>query len=80
LKYTIRNLRFQPITLALAGGGSIHLAPREAKTIAAQHVSAEMKRADERGFVELAPVLQEVQNPAPEIAIQSEPETKPRRK
>ena len=53
----IRNLKFQPLTLHLANSKrSVHLPPRGRAEIDEKDVSAEMRRAAERGFVALREV------------------------
>ena len=50
----IRNLKFQPLTLHLANSKrSVHLASRGRTEIDEKDVSAEMRRAAERGFITL---------------------------
>ena len=45
----IRNLQFQPLTFNLSGQGTLHLGPRERKSIARKDLSAEIKTAGKRG-------------------------------
>ena len=47
----IRNLQFQPLTFNLSGQGTLHLGPRERKSIARKDLSAEIKTAGKRGLV-----------------------------
>ena len=50
----IRNLKFQPLTLHLANSKrSVHLRPRGRTEIDEKDVSAEMRRAADRGFIVL---------------------------
>jgi len=50
----IRNLKFQPLTLHLANSKrSVHLRPRGRTEIEDRDVSAEMRRAADRGFIVL---------------------------
>ena len=53
----IRNRKFQPLTLHLANSKrSVHLPSRGRTEIADNDVSAEMRRAAERGFITLREV------------------------
>lgn len=49
----IRNLQFQPLTFNLSGQGTLHLGPREHKSIARKDLSAEIKTAGKRGLVRI---------------------------
>ena len=49
----IRNLQFQPLTFNLSGQGTIHLGPRERKSIARKDLSAEIQTAGKRGLVRI---------------------------
>lgn len=49
----VRNLLFQPLTLHVAGGESLHLGPRERRVIEKDDVSLELEQAARRGFVRL---------------------------
>ena len=49
----IRNLQFQPLTFNLSGQGTLHLGPRERKSIARKDLSAEIRTAGKRGLVHL---------------------------
>ena len=49
----IRNLQFQPLTFNLSGQGTLHLGPRERKSIARKDLSAEIKTAGKRGLVRI---------------------------
>lgn len=49
----IRNLQFQPLTFQLGGEGSLHLGPRERKSIARKDLSAEIQTAAKRGLVRI---------------------------
>jgi hypothetical protein len=49
----IRNLQFQPLTFQLGGEGSLHLGPRERKSIARKNLSAEIQTAAKRGLVRI---------------------------
>jgi hypothetical protein len=50
----IRNLQFQPLTFQLGGESSLHLGPRERKSIARKDLSAEIQTAAKRGLVRIA--------------------------
>jgi len=61
----IRNLKFQPLTLHLANSKrSVHLGPRGRTEIEDKDVSAEMRRAAERGFITLREVATKPALPA----------------
>ena len=49
----IRNLQFQPLTFNLSGQGTLHLGPRERKSIARKDLSAEIQTAGKRGLVRI---------------------------
>jgi hypothetical protein len=49
----IRNLQFQPLIFQLGGEGSLHLGPRERKSIACKDLSAEIQTAAKRGLVRI---------------------------
>ncbi len=49
----IRNLQFQPLTFHLGGGASLHLGPRQKKSIARKDLSAEIQTAAKRGLVRI---------------------------
>ena len=49
----VRNLLFQPLTFQLADGTSLHLGPRERRTIASDLVSPELEQAQRRNYVDL---------------------------
>jgi hypothetical protein len=49
----IRNLQFQPLTFQLGGEGSLHLGPRERKSIARKYLSVEIQTAAKRGLVRI---------------------------
>lgn len=49
----IRNLQFQPLTFQLDGEGSLHLGPRERKSIVRMDLSAEIQTAAKRGLVRI---------------------------
>lgn len=49
----IRNLKFQPLTFNLSGQGTLHLGPRERKSIARKDLSAEIQTAGKRGLVRI---------------------------
>ena len=51
----IRNLQFQPLTFNLSGQGTLHLGPRERKSIARKDLSAEIKTAGKREEADLPP-------------------------
>lgn len=62
----VRNLLFQPLTFQLAGGGSLHLGPRERRVIKPEQVSPELEQAQRRNYV----ALDEAPKPAaPEAAV-----------
>jgi hypothetical protein len=64
----VRNLLFQPLTFQLAGGGSLHLGPRERRAIKPEQVSPELEQAKRRSFVDLReagkPAAAEAEAPA----------------
>ena len=49
----IRNLQFQPLTFQLGTEGSLHLGPRQKKSIARKDLSAEIQTAAKRGLVRI---------------------------
>jgi hypothetical protein len=49
----IRNLQFQPLTFQLGGEGSLHLGPRERKSITRKNLSAEIQMAAKRGLLRI---------------------------
>lgn len=49
----IRNLQFQPLTFQLGIEGSLHLGPRELKSMARKNISAEIQTAAKRGLVRI---------------------------
>lgn len=49
----IRNLQFQPLTFQLGTEGSLHLGPRQTKSIARKDLSAEIQTAAKRGLVRI---------------------------
>jgi hypothetical protein len=49
----IRNLQFQPLTFQLGSEGSLHLGPRQRKSIARKDLSAEIQTAAKRGLVRI---------------------------
>lgn len=49
----IKNLQFQPLTFQLGGEGSLHLGPRQRKSIALKDLSAEIQTAAKRGLVRI---------------------------
>jgi hypothetical protein len=49
----IKNLQFQPLTFQLGGEGSLHLGPREHKSITRKNLSAEIQTAAKRGLVRI---------------------------
>jgi hypothetical protein len=49
----IRNLQFQPLTFQLGTEGSLHLGPRQKKSIARKDFSAEIQTAAKRGLVRI---------------------------
>lgn len=61
----IRNLQFQPLTFNLSGQGTLHLRPRERKSIARKDLSAEIKTAGKRGLVRITDLTGGVE-PEPE--------------
>ena len=58
----IKNLKFQPLTFHLTGGKTLHIGPRERKTIAKNELSGELSVAERRGMISIT----EVAKPAPE--------------
>ena len=66
----VKNLLFQPLTFQLADGTSLHLGPRERRTIASDLVSPELEQAQRRNYVD----LRETEQPkgAAPVEIQSE--------
>ena len=66
----VKNLLFQPLTFQLADGASLHLGPRERRTIASELVSPELEQAQRRNYVD----LRETDQPkgAAPVEIQSE--------
>ncbi|MDD3553547.1 MAG: hypothetical protein PHC35_03375 [Deltaproteobacteria bacterium] len=53
----IRNQQFQPLTFNLSGQGTLHLGPRERKSIARKDLSAEIKTAGKRGLVRITDLI-----------------------
>jgi len=51
---TIKNLKFQPLTFNLSGGDTLHLGPREQKTISNKDLSKELTLAKERGLITIS--------------------------
>jgi hypothetical protein len=49
----IRNLQFQPLTFHLGSESSLHLGPRQRKSIARKDLSAEIQTAAKRGLVRI---------------------------
>jgi hypothetical protein len=49
----IRNLQFQLLTFQLGTKGSLHLGPRQKKSIARKDLSAEIQTAAKRGLVRI---------------------------
>ena len=49
----IRNLQFQPLTFQFGAEGSLHLGPRQKKSIARKDLSAEIQTAAKRGLVRI---------------------------
>ena len=49
----IRNMQFQPLTFQLGNEGSLHLGPRQKKSIARKDLSAEIQTAAKRGLVRI---------------------------
>ena len=49
----IRNLQFQPLTFQLGTEGSLHLGPRQKKSISRKDLSAEIQTAAKRGLVRI---------------------------
>lgn len=62
----IRNLQFQPLTFNLSGQGTIHLGPRERKSIARKDLSAEIQTAGKRGLVRITDLATGA-TPEPEV-------------
>lgn len=50
----ITNKLFQPLSYQLADGSGLHLLPRGRATIADRLVSAELRRAAQRGIIALS--------------------------
>lgn len=69
----IKNLLFQPVTLHRAGGAGLHLGPRERAAMPEEALSEDIRRAERRGVVSLAPV----QATAPQPIASPEPEPLP---
>jgi hypothetical protein len=49
----IRNLQFQSLTFQLGTEGSLHIGPRQKKSIARKDLSAEIETAAKRGLVRI---------------------------
>lgn len=49
----ITNKLFQPLTYQLADGTGLHLPPRGCATVSDRQVSAELRRAAQRGLIAL---------------------------
>jgi hypothetical protein len=49
----IRNLQFQPLTFQIGNEGSLHLGPRQKKSIARKDLSAEIQTAAKRDLVRI---------------------------
>ena len=49
----IRNVQFQPLTFQLGAEGSLHLSPRQKKSIARKDLSPEIQTAAKRGLVRI---------------------------
>lgn len=54
----IKNLLFQPLSLHRRDGTGIHLGPRKRATIEDDAVSEEMRRAEARSVLSMAPVAE----------------------
>lgn len=67
----VRNLLFQPLTFQLADGASLHLGPRERRTIASELVSPELEQAQRRNYVD----LRETDQPKIVAPAETSPET-----
>jgi len=64
-KVEVKNLLFQPLTLARnEGGPGVHLGARERLTLADKDISSEMRRAARQGFISITPVVEETSVPA----------------
>jgi hypothetical protein len=64
----IRNLQFQPLTFQLGGEGSLHLGPRECKSIVRKNLSAEIQTAAKRGLVRITELNKGTAQPHDESA------------
>jgi len=67
----IRNLQFQPLTFQLGTDGSMHLGPRQKKSIAQKDLSAEIQTAAKRGLVSITD-LTDGAEPEPEKSTATE--------
>jgi hypothetical protein len=83
----IRNLQFQPLTFHLGDGASLHLGPRQKKSIARKDLSAEMQTAAKRGLVRItdlstggAPAQDETAGPKETATEETKPGQAKRRK
>ena len=67
----IKNLLFQPLSLHRRDGTGIHLGPRRRATIEDEAVSEEMRRAEARGVVSLAPLAEagSPDSPEPQVVL-----------
>lgn len=72
----IRNLQFQPLTFQLGGEGSLHLGPRERKSIARKNLSAEIQTAAKRGLVRITELNKGTAQPQDEPARPKEADSK----
>ncbi|MHB9131140.1 MAG: hypothetical protein ACYDBB_08630 [Armatimonadota bacterium] len=58
----LTNKLFQPLTFQRFGSlDGVHVGPRGRITLADEHVSEEMRRAERRGVITLRPVLPHLQ-------------------
>jgi len=65
----IKNLLFQPLSLHRRDGTGIHLGPRKRATIEDDAVSEEMRRAEARSVLSMAPVAETVRPDSPETPV-----------
>lgn len=72
----IRNLQFQPLTFQLGGEGSLHLGPRQRRSIARKDLSAEILTAAKRGLVRITELNKGTAQPQVESAEPKEAASK----
>lgn len=65
----IKNLLFQPLSLHRRDGTGIHLGPRKRAVIEDNAVSEEMRRAEARSVVSMAPVAEAGRPDPPEPPV-----------